>query len=257
VDIIELNKIQDKGGIQRHPWEIARARAIQFLLKRTGKTFDRLADVGSGDGFVLQTLIQEGFARNYIAIDTGYTSDIINKLNPALVSTVRFFTSIEQATQQNISNDCILLTDVLEHCPDEREVLRPMIETQFMSEDGLLLITVPAFQKLFSRHDHILQHFRRYSRKQMIQVCESVNLEVKESGYFFFSLLPARLLQKAYEKADNGKTNKSVYNWRGSRFVTRLISFILWLDFRACHAFSRIGFHIPGLSCYFLCKKLR
>ncbi len=256
MDITELNRISAKKPFQRHPWEITRARVILFLLIKNTEKISHIADIGSGDGYVLQTLVENGAAQNYTAIDIAYSNEIIEQLNPLLRQNVNFFFSIVQAENKQINSDCVLLTDVLEHCQHDKQLLNSLMKSNILSKNGLLFITVPAFQKLFSQHDHLLNHYRRYSQKQITQICRSANFEVIESGNFFFVLLPVRIIQLILQKFNLYKPKTSIDNWDGNPYLTKLISLILWLDFRACYALSQIGIRLPGLSCYCICKKL-
>lgn len=257
MDITELNRISAKNPFFRHPWEIARARVIRFFLKKYKKKISHIADIGSGDGYILQTLVHHKMAGNYSAIDTAYTTAIIEQLKSSFEkNAIHFFCDVEQAGNKGIISDCILLTDVLEHCANDSKVLHSIIDENILTNNGLLLVTVPAYQQLFSQHDHLLQHYRRYSRKQIIKICQLQKLKVEASGYFFFSLLPARLFQLLLQKTGMHNTKKSIDNWKGNRYSTKFISLILWLDFRVCYALSGIGIHLPGLSCYCVCKKL-
>lgn len=257
MDITELHRVWNQDNLQRHPWEITRARAITFLLKKHKKKIAHITDVGSGDGYVLQTLIDQKVAGGYSAIDTAYTIGIIEKLKQSLgENAVDFFIKVEQARNNKIASDCILLTDVLEHCIDDKEVLHSLIDENMLINNGMILITVPAYPRLFSQHDNLLKHYRRYSRKQIIETCRSQNLKVEASGYFFLSLLPARIFHLLLQKINMHKPKRSIDNWKGNSYLTRFISLILWLDFRVCYALSGIGIHLPGLSCYCVCKKV-
>lgn len=257
MDITELNRAWNQDNLQRHPWEITRARVITFLLKKHKKKIAHITDIGSGDGYVLQTLVHQKVAGGYSAIDTAFTTGIIEKLKQSMgENAVDFFLNVEQARNKKIVSDCILLTDVLEHCANDKEVLHSIIDKNVLINNGLLLITVPAYQQIFSQHDYLLKHYRRYTRKQIIKICQSQRLKVEASGYFFFSLLPVRIFQLSLQRMGIFKTKKSIDNWKGNSFVTKFISFILWLDFRVCYALSGIGIHLPGLSCYCVCKKV-
>lgn len=256
MDITELNRISDKNNFCRHPWEITRARIIKFLIKKNKEKPGHIVDIGSGDGYVLQALADQKASRDYTAIDNAYTGQIINKLKLSWQEPVTFFSSFEHAVTHGISGDCVLLTDVLEHCEDDKELLDSIVQNKILSDDGFLLVTVPAYQQLFSEHDQLLHHYRRYTRKQIIELCKSSNLKAEVSGFFFFSLIPARIFQLFSQKLNLLKTKKSIDNWNGNAIITKLISFILWTDFRMCYALSKIGIHIPGLSCYCICKRM-
>ncbi len=248
MDITELSRTTTEHSL-RHPWETARVRALYYLL---GNDHRHLTDIGAGDAFVIETLARKGVAHHYTAIDTAYTPSLIDQLKQRTSGLPIDFSPAVTSAQPD--SDAAMLADVIEHCEDDAAVLNNTVQ-QVLQPDGTLLITVPAFQSLFSQHDKLLLHYRRYTRKQLIQLCRAQDLEVISSGYFFFTLLPPRLIRLLGEKAGWWKTTQSIDNWNGSKLVSRIISSILWFDFRVSHAFSSIGIHLPGLSCYCLCKK--
>jgi hypothetical protein len=255
MDISELNRIKSSANFKRHPWEITRAKAVHYLLKKNRLPFSHLADVGSGDIFILQTLARNKMADSFSAIDSDYTNELITQLKKSpYTSDINFYSGINEVTGKK--SDGVLLLDVLEHCENDKELIQQLTAENFSTGNSLFFITVPAFQKLFSQHDTLLKHYRRYSRKQIINTCKSQGLDILSSGYFFFSLLPARLFLILFEKLKLRKAKKSIDNWNGNKFLTRIISSILWADFRVCHSLSRIGIHLPGLSCYCICRKL-
>jgi hypothetical protein len=256
MDISELNRVNLTQQLNRHPWEIARAYAVSFILKKNSFHSQHIIDVGSGDIFVLQTLAKNNTAERFSAIDSAYNNKIIQHLKQQPgTEKIDFYTTLDDITAQK-KEGTVLLLDVLEHCRNDKEVLSSAVNPALVSEDALFLITVPAYQSLYSQHDDLLKHYRRYSRRNIKAVCSSQNLQVIKSGYFFFSLLPVRLFQLLLEKKGLRKPKKSIDNWNGNKIVTKIISSILQADFRICYALSSIGIHLPGLSCYCICKKL-
>ncbi len=256
MDITELQRL---GGVQpiiRHPWESARAGIISVLLKKFKPNCQSILDAGSGDAFVLRILASKKIARRYDAVDTAYTKDLLQKINTvAGMEGIRFHSDYQVLSAETEKADCCLLLDVLEHCEDDQETLRSLTDARLTTPDATFIITVPAFQSLFSGHDRLLQHYRRYSRKQLTGLCKKEGLELIASGYFFSILLPARWFQLIAERTGIRKTRSSLDGWKGSRLFSRLFYAILWADFRICFLLSRIGIKIPGLSVYCICRK--
>jgi hypothetical protein len=252
MDLSELYR-ERSSTINRHPWEVTRARIICFILKKEKRKFEHIFDIGSGDAYVLSQLNKKGLANNYSAVDTGYTDEIINKLKSQRgFESINFLYSAGDPKKPN-KIDCILLLDVLEHCENDQMVLSESISLLKEQNDATVLITVPAFQMLFSDHDRLLKHYRRYTRKNIQRLCLNNNLTIKKSGYFFFSLLVVRLIKNLIGKLGFTKNEKTIDNWKGGPFISKLISAFLWCDFRVCYFLSNLGIHLPGLSCYCLC----
>ena len=72
---------------------------------------------------------------------------------------------LEELPWEDGSFDLITCLDVIEHTPDDRVTLG---ELRRVSRPGAyLLVTVPAYQGLWSMHDVANHHYRRYSRPRL------------------------------------------------------------------------------------------
>ena len=101
-------------------------------------------------------------------------------------------------TTLNHRYDVIVALDVLEHLPDDRAATDWVADN--LEPGGRFIATVPAYQWLFSHHDVALEHYRRYTRGQLLAALPS-RLTVLQSGYFVSVLFPlaagSRLAGKA------------------------------------------------------------
>jgi SAM-dependent methyltransferase len=86
------------------------------------------------------------------------------------------------------SFDLIAALDVLEHIEDDAAAVRALRDR--LSERGMLLLTVPAFQWLWSEHDVLSQHMRRYTRERFTTLLQHAGLKVAYCGYFNALLFP-------------------------------------------------------------------
>lgn len=255
MDITEFNRLTSTNDINRHPWEVARARIARFLLTRHNVPCNVITDVGSGDAFVLKYLMDYFPHSSVIAVDHAYTPKIVEALKTGNhADRIHFFDSLENALAHQ-QPTCILLMDVIEHIKDDSLFMKDLVKATGNEHNATFLITVPAFQALFSKHDQLLFHFRRYNRKMLTSLCRENNLQIVTSGYFFFSLIPARIIQLLAEKLSIRKPTKAVDNWKGGHLASKIISYILWIDFRVCFSLSRINIKLPGLSCVCICQK--
>jgi SAM-dependent methyltransferase len=84
--------------------------------------------------------------------------------------------------------DLAVCLDVLEHIDDEARALREL--RRVVRPSGLLLITVPAYESLWSGHDLINQHKRRYNRRTLCDIAVDVGWEPVWISYFNGFLLP-------------------------------------------------------------------
>lgn len=83
--------------------------------------------------------------------------------------------------------DAIVMHDVLEHIEDDAGAVEKL--SILLKPGGLLLMSVPAMQSLFGRHDEQLGHYRRYSRSSLRRVLGG-SLEVRTVRYFGFLSIP-------------------------------------------------------------------
>ena len=69
---------------------------------------------------------------------------------------------LEELPWEDGTFDLITCLDVIEHVPDDVAALAEL--RRVCRPGGWLLVTVPAYQALWSRHDEANHHYRRYSR---------------------------------------------------------------------------------------------
>lgn len=86
------------------------------------------------------------------------------------------------------SFDLVCAFDVIEHVDDDRASVRKLGE--LLSDDGVFVATVPAYQWMWSRHDELHHHKRRYTRREFVNVLEDAGLRVVKATYFNAVLLP-------------------------------------------------------------------
>lgn len=93
----------------------------------------------------------------------------------------------------------ILLLDVLEHIADDAQFLRIIYEK--MAHGGRLLLTVPAFQTLWSSEDETAGHYRRYTMDKLKALCINTGFCIDYENYFMeFLFLPILLVRVGMEK---------------------------------------------------------
>jgi 2-polyprenyl-3-methyl-5-hydroxy-6-metoxy-1,4-benzoquinol methylase len=88
--------------------------------------------------------------------------------------------------------DIITMLDVLEHIEQVAGYLTSVSE--WLSRDGFIFMTVPAYQWLWSGEDVVSRHVRRYTRRQLIQTVQEAGLRVEKISYFNTILFPAQVL---------------------------------------------------------------
>ena len=94
--------------------------------------------------------------------------------------------------------DLIALLDVLEHIGPDQASLTALGAK--LGAGGRILVTVPAMPWLWSKHDEVHHHFRRYTRKSLRMVAKQSGLEVVRCSYFNFLLFPLAVIKRFADK---------------------------------------------------------
>jgi SAM-dependent methyltransferase len=245
---------------KRHPWERARLQILEELLRKTAKDRELpngiVVDIGCGDLFVARKFAHRWPDTNFIGIDTAFDESTLETLrNNIDVPNLHAYASVNDAfASLSRPASVILLNDVIEHVPDDIEFLRSIVSSPLFAPNTRLLITVPAFQSLWTRHDVFLGHYRRYSRDLLKRRVEAAGLRIARDGYFFLSLLPLRAAQAALERAGvHAKEEKGIGAWGGGKTIGSFFRQMLLLDFHISSLLGKTGVALPGLSCYAIC----
>jgi SAM-dependent methyltransferase len=242
---------------KRHPWELSRLEAIRTICRKIPiRERDlRILDAGCGDGFISHELAKDRRIVSITGVDIHLSGEQAAEMGSTMEGVT--FHNRHDDLKKNHYN-LLLLLDVMEHVEQDREYLKGIVRT-YVAEGGYLVITVPAYPFLFGSHDWFLKHFRRYTRKDLLEVIHSADLECMSSGYLFFSLLPVRVLTTSFEKWFSPKVarNRGVGSWKHGTIVTKTLEFLLNTDVRLGMLLNRAGITLPGLTVWALCKKQR
>jgi SAM-dependent methyltransferase len=109
------------------------------------------------------------------------------------------------------SFDLAVSLDVIEHLEDDLGALRELRRT--VAPGGALLVTVPAYQWLWSGHDEINHHHRRYTRCSLQRVAEQAGWEQVRTTYFNSLLLPVAVLLRLLDRVNTKTTESSLDLW--------------------------------------------
>lgn len=251
MDIIEIN-----DAAKRHPWELARAKVLTGTLLGLMKHKHRLdiADIGAGDCFFASELSrimeQSGIAADIVCFDTGY-NDATKTVHGKNITKAN---SISESGDNVF--DMVLLLDVAEHVENDRPFFEEI--NGLMKDSARILVTVPAFQRLFSAHDTYMRHHRRYSRKGLCDLMGGTGYKVEKCHYFFFSLFLIRWLQKSTSLKQASELDQSIASgWKfpETHIATKAAVWMLHVDFNVCAFLAGLNIYIPGLSVLAIAKK--
>jgi SAM-dependent methyltransferase len=179
----------------KHWWFVARREVIAALVGRHLDRQDRAAilEAGCGSGGNLQMLAQfgqvdafeyDGPAREHAKAKSGLD--------------IRFGALPQDLPFDDRRYDLIGLFDVLEHVEADTASLAALGAR--LADGGKIVVTVPAFPSLWSKHDERHHHFRRYTRASLAKVAAEAGLRVSYSSYFNFFLFPVAVAARAAKR---------------------------------------------------------
>lgn len=196
-------------------WYSGRIKILEYFISQldTEKNL-RILEVGPGLGVNLSTLHKFGKV-DISEIDFYFVEQIKRDFK-----NVVNYPNLEKI---NKKYDLIVMLDVLEHIEDT-ELFLNKINT-ILADSGSLIISVPAYQKLFSKHDLEMHHFRRYSMKLLTTHLQS-SFKIIKSCRYNSLLLPIRVLQVILFKNVNSDVVTSKFL---NLIFKKVINFEVWL----------------------------
>jgi 2-polyprenyl-3-methyl-5-hydroxy-6-metoxy-1,4-benzoquinol methylase len=171
---------------KNHWWFEGRKLVLSTILKKYSINKKIILDYGCGVGINLDMLSKFGKVFYY---DTSRLAINYVKKN---YSNKNFFININKLYKYKKKFDLIVATDVIEHIKnDRREIIKI---SNLLKKNGYVLITVPAFQCLYSSKDKSLKHYRRYNKETLRNLLNKHFNEIKFTYFNFILFLPIAIL---------------------------------------------------------------
>ena len=166
-----------------HWWFLGRRAVILAeMARRLPAGGARLVELGCGSGGMLEALATFGPAVGIEADPTLRARARERGLD------VRAGTLPDALDLEPGHWDAVCLFDVLEHVDEEAGTLAAC--RRLLAPGGRLFVTVPAYPWLWSRHDDLLGHRRRYTARRLRRAAEEAGLTVERVTYFNTLLVP-------------------------------------------------------------------
>ena len=163
-----------------------------WFAHRNGVILDRLTrfagasalfvEVGSGSGVVGRFLELVGY--RVVCVEP-HVSGAVHAARRGVTASFCGDLASLRLPDHSVTN--IGAFDVIEHLEDPVALLREV--RRVLAADGLLLLTVPAFQWLWSDFDVWNGHVERFSARRLSKVLSLAGLSMTEHSYFFAPLV--------------------------------------------------------------------
>jgi 2-polyprenyl-3-methyl-5-hydroxy-6-metoxy-1,4-benzoquinol methylase len=161
------------------------------VIQDAGGSGGTLMDIGCGSGVTMESLAD--MFHDVVGIEV----DPLAVPEDAPLKERIVVAHVEEIDWSPSSVRTALMMDVVEHIEHPEPALRRVAE--WLAPDGCLIVTVPAFGFLWTHHDEVNNHWRRYTRRSLETELEEAGFDVTWTTYMFAGLVAPKLLQRMLE----------------------------------------------------------
>jgi SAM-dependent methyltransferase len=195
-------ELQTHQAEDRHWWYRGRRKVLDGAIAGLGMPKPaRILDAGCGSGRNMLELARLGSVTGIELSDTSVALARERGVGEVIAG------SVLEMPFADDSFDLAVSLDVIEHLEDDLGALRELRRT--VAPGGTLLVTVPAYQWLWSGHDEINHHHRRYTRRTLQRVAEQAGWRQLRTTYFNSLLLPAAIVLRVLDRVNRAKTTET------------------------------------------------
>jgi SAM-dependent methyltransferase len=199
-------ELQTHQAENRHWWYRGRRKVLERVVEDLRlPARARILDAGCGSGRNMVELARHGTVTGIELSETSVSLARERGMGEVIAGSV-----LEMPFEAD-SFDLAASLDVIEHLEDDLAALREL--RRVVAPGGSLLVTVPAYQWLWSGHDEINHHFRRYTRRSLQGAGEEAGWHQVRTTYFNSLLLPAAILLRVLDRFSRKTTESSLDLW--------------------------------------------
>ena len=200
---------------REHWWFVARREILLAVLRQHARVGGRFLDVGCGTGYLLER-VRESF--DAWGIDASPIA--LAMCRERGLDRVALGSAEDLAGVGEERFDAAGLFDVIEHLDDDVAALRNVHGV--LVPGGVVVVTVPAYMFMWSKHDVVNQHRRRYVRGQLGRVLAAAGFRVEKLTYFNTRLFPAAFVTRMAKRVTGAQESDfSLPSPRVNRLLTR------------------------------------
>jgi SAM-dependent methyltransferase len=238
-------ELQTHRAEDRHWWYRGRRTVIDRVLDGLGlpgPAATRILDAGCGSGRNMVELARRGTVTGVELSPTSVCLARERGVGEVIEGSVLDMPFADDTFELAVS------LDVVEHLEDDVAALREL--RRVVVPGGALVVTVPAYQWLWSGHDVINHHHRRYTRRSLQAVAEQAGWREERTTYFNSLLLPVAILLRVLDRINTRTTESSLDLWVPPGPVNWLLERPLELEAGAIARGGRIPAGLSLLSVF-------
>jgi ubiquinone/menaquinone biosynthesis C-methylase UbiE len=217
-------------------WFLGKRFLVRTMIKRLvieeGSRGPVFLDIGCGTGMIMELLRSFG---SVFGIEV--SQEALQFLKQHQLKGLAQADANQSIPFKNNTFFAITCMDVLEHLEDDLAVLKEAFRV--CKPGGYMIITVPAFDLLWSPHDIALHHKRRYTKKQLLNRIKGLHWEMIKCSYYNTVLfLPILFVRKLRNQLTTTTDARSDFYVNLPPWLNRMLSWVLLSEIRFLRHFD-------------------
>lgn len=247
----ELTEFHEDTAGANHFIDRASRRQALEQLGRVAVDSPIILDIGCSSGFMLR-FVKERLPRALI-IGSDYVRGPLEHLAIELPDVPLLQFDLVTCPLPSDSVDAVILLNVLEHIEDDSTALRQVY--RILKPGGIVVIEVPANQRLYDVYDKLLMHQRRYSLRALREIAQKAGFRIVKHSHLGFFLYPGfwltKMLNKRLLSEDHMVHEQIVSRNIRNTSNSRILDMVMRLELRMGQWFS----YPFGIRCLLTCVK--
>jgi SAM-dependent methyltransferase len=227
-----------------HWWLLKRRELIVQWISKFPKDV-AILDIGCSSGVLLTDLKNRGYCKLH-GIDVSGNAVALAREHGHRSAQVMDGGNV---TFEDESFDVVIASDCLEHIEDDKRALYHW--HRILKPGGTLILFVPAFMFLWSTHDVVNHHRKRYSNRELVNLAQSAGFKIERKGFWNFFLFPGIALIRLLLFLLPNSSNQDYKLNQPSAFINSVLANIITVE-------NRLLRHVDlpiGISTYVVVRK--